>query len=361
MPAIEPARLLNLARRTKTPAQSRAGPESLFPTGVQVLHCPDDATTDVCFVHGLMGNRRTTWTAEGQPAPWPGTILPPMLPGARILTYGYNANVTPGKSPVSTNRVADHARNLLVDLTNARAGAAHRPLIFVAHSLGGIVVKEAVLASRDSPEPHLRAVFERAAGIAFLGTPHKGSSLASWARIPAAAMGLRSNKSLLEVLETDDQLLGSIQERFWSMVREQREAGRRLGVACFREELPVSGVGMVVSRESATLEGYPSISIQADHRQMTRFASAEDNGFLRLLGELTRWSSPGTGTVTPTGTPLGQVPEEACFRQIPPGGHAMTGHGSQFNAPGGTQNINNGSGNQFLGVTFNGPVNFGTG
>ncbi|KAH9211280.1 P-loop containing nucleoside triphosphate hydrolase protein [Leptodontidium sp. 2 PMI_412] len=42
------------------------------------------------------------------------------------------------------------------------------------------------------------------------------------------------------------------------MVREQRERGRRLEITCFFEELPLLVVGKVVSKESATIEGYMS-------------------------------------------------------------------------------------------------------
>jgi hypothetical protein len=127
-----------------------------------------------------------------------------------------------------------------------------------------------------------------------MGTPHKGSWMADWAKIPASAIGLvkSTNKSLLEILETNNQFLESIQARFWEMIREQREGGRRLEVTCFFEELPLPVVGkFVVSKESATLEGYTHITIHADHRDMVRFGSAEENGFKRLLGELIRWES----------------------------------------------------------------------
>jgi protein SERAC1 len=50
-------------------------------------------------------------------------------------------------------------------------------------------------------------------------------------------------------------------------------------------------VGKVVSKEAATLEGYNPISIHANHRDIVKFGSAEDNGFKRLLGELIRWES----------------------------------------------------------------------
>jgi protein SERAC1 len=110
-------------------------------------------------------------------------------------------------------------------------------------------------------------------------------------RIPASALGFvkSTNKSLLSILQTNDQLLESIQIRFWAMIREVRESGRRLEITCFFEELPLRGVGKVVYKESATLEGYNAISIHANHSDMVKFGSMEDNGFKRLLGELIRW------------------------------------------------------------------------
>lgn len=267
-------------------------PVSSFPDGVEVLYDCSEATIDICFVHGLTGNRVTTWTANGQSTPWPTTLLPPKLSKARILTYGYDAYIV-RRSVASSNRLIDHAMNLLNDLTTDRAccNASTRPLIFVTHSLGGLVCKEAILLSRNNPEAHLRSIFDSTKGIAFVGTPHKGAWMAEWAKIPASALGFMKsiNRPLLQILETDNQLLESIQERFWAMIRELREGGRSLEVTCFFEELPLPLVGQVVSKESATLEGYNSISIHANHSDMVKFGSAEDNGFRRLLGELMRW------------------------------------------------------------------------
>ena len=210
------------------PGTEHSGPSSedpppvSFPDGVEVLHDCPNATVDICFVHGLTGNRDSAWTAHRQSTPWPKTLLPPKLTRARILTYGYDAYIV-RKSGASSNRLIDHATNLLNDLTTDRTSrdASSRPLIFVTHSLGGLVCKEAILLSRNNPEPHLRGIFDCTKGIVFMGTPHKGSWMADWAKIPASALGLvkSTNKLLLEILETDDQFLESIQVRFWSMIR----------------------------------------------------------------------------------------------------------------------------------------------
>ncbi|KAL4744666.1 WD40-repeat-containing domain protein [Aspergillus terricola var. indicus] len=265
-----------------------------FPDGVEVLHDCPNATIDICFVHGLTGDRITTWTTQGQSDPWPKTLLPPRLSTARILTYGYDAYWV-RRSVAGSNHLIDHATNLLNDLTTDRDlnNAASRPIIFVAHSLGGLVCKKAILRSRNNPDVHLRSIFDSTKGVIFMGTPHKGSWMADWAKISAGALGLVKsiNKSLLDILRTSNQFLEAIQVDFWSMIRELRESGRRIEVICFFEELPLSVVGQIVSKESATLEGYNAISIHANHRDMVRFSSANDNGFKRLLGVLVRWES----------------------------------------------------------------------
>jgi len=286
--------LPNTPHANTDPGPSNNPPIPSFPDGVKVLHDCPDAALDICFIHGLAGGRESTWTGDGQSTPWPKTLLPPKLSKARILTYGYNAYIV-RKGVTGSNRLIDHAANLLHDLTTERgsSNASSRPLIFVAHSLGGLVCKKAILLSRNNPEAHLCGMFDCVKGVIFMGTPHKGSWMADWARIPASAVGLvkSANKSLLGILETDNQLLESIQVEFWSMVRGLREGGRNFEVTCFFEELPLPGVRKVVSKESATVEGYPSFSINANHRDMVKFASAEDSGFKRLLGVLDRWSS----------------------------------------------------------------------
>lgn len=263
-----------------------------FQRGIQLFHDCPDATVDICFVHGLTGNLYSTWTADGQSEAWPKTLLAPELKSARILTFGYDAYVL-GETVASKNRLIDHATDLITDLTNKRARkkASTRALIFVAHSLGGLVCKRVLLQSRNNPNAHLKGIFECTKGIIFMGTPHTGSWMASWAKISAECIGMvkSTNTSLLKILETDDQLLEAIQIEFLSMIRDLRDNGRRIEVTCFFEEKPFRGAGLVVSKASATFPEYNVISIPANHKEMVKFAFSEDPGFQRVLGELTRW------------------------------------------------------------------------
>ncbi|KAK8912900.1 hypothetical protein H634G_09760 [Metarhizium anisopliae BRIP 53293] len=314
-------------------------PDQSFPDGVEVLRDCHDALVDICFVHGLTGNRNSTWTARGQSEPWPKTLLPKNLGKARIITYGYDAYFV-RKSVASQNGLSEHARNFLSDLTTDRdlSNASSRPLLLVAHSLGGLICKEAILLSRNNPEEHLKAMFHCTKGILFMGTPHRGSWMADWASIPAWALGTvkSTNNYLLQVLKTNDRHLKSVQDNFWSMIREQQNNGRDIKVTCFFEELAMPVLGKeVVPKDSATLEGYHALSIHANHSDMVKFSSADDNGYRRVLGELDRWykriKDPDTHQVS---QPMsqGRAREHASFS------FHNSGSGDMFNAPGGTVN-----------------------
>ena len=75
---------------------------------------------------------------------WPEKLLPKDIPNAKIFTYGYNAGVIGGllKGP-DMNNVSQHANDLLIDLKSELRNK--KPIIFVAHSLGGIVVKDVII------------------------------------------------------------------------------------------------------------------------------------------------------------------------------------------------------------------------
>ena len=78
---------------------------------------------------------------------WPRDLLPRRFSNLRIFTWGYDVDIDHAFSGTSTATVFQHAANLLSDLSDVRVlkEAELRPLFFVAHSLGGIVVKDVSL------------------------------------------------------------------------------------------------------------------------------------------------------------------------------------------------------------------------
>jgi hypothetical protein len=72
---------------------------------------------------------------------WLKDMLPLKMPRIRAMTFGYNATVLAG---TTVSGVRDNAKSLLMALRNLRQGdrSEGRPIVFVGHSLGGIIIKQ---------------------------------------------------------------------------------------------------------------------------------------------------------------------------------------------------------------------------
>lgn len=171
--------------------------------------------------------------------------------------------------------------------------------------------------ANQRPEQHLKSILDHTRGIVFLGTPHHGAGLARWAEVLSRHIGLvlPTNTDIVRVLIDYSEVLARIQVGFHTMIRARSEdnAGQ-IRITRFFEELPLHRLGLVswriegafpnantlaqvVPQHSAILPDYTSISIHADHMNMTKFSSAEDPGFVAVHSEIRRWvrEFPGHG------------------------------------------------------------------
>ena len=116
----------------------------------------------IVFVHGLTGNREKTWTHKSTKTFWRRELLPLDLPDARILTYGYDADIVKVMNTASSSTLRDNGKAFAEDLAarRRRTKTVNRPLILVAHSLGGLVCEQALLIGRGSEELHVNALLE---------------------------------------------------------------------------------------------------------------------------------------------------------------------------------------------------------
>ncbi|PVH70529.1 hypothetical protein DL98DRAFT_597736 [Cadophora sp. DSE1049] len=111
--------------------------------GTQILHQGEgQIVADVVFVHGLRGDAIKTWS-DGVTC-WPRDLLQYDVPNTWIITWGYDSNIAKLAEFSSQNSIFGHAENLLSDLAMKRRKLKEkiRPIIFVGHSLGGLVIKE---------------------------------------------------------------------------------------------------------------------------------------------------------------------------------------------------------------------------
>jgi hypothetical protein len=74
-----------------------------------------------------------------------------------------------------------------------------------------------------------------------MGTPHRGSSLATWGNVLASiakGMFLKPPKKLLEALQSNSEELSGISEEFIKLIS-------RYGIKSFYEEAKMGGVAIV--------------------------------------------------------------------------------------------------------------------
>jgi hypothetical protein len=83
----------------------------------------------------------TTWTAENGKL-WLQDFLPSQLPSARIMSFGYNSDTALSNAVTDIDDVASMLLFRL-NLSRKHEDERKRPIVFISHSLGGIVVKKA--------------------------------------------------------------------------------------------------------------------------------------------------------------------------------------------------------------------------
>ena len=242
---------------------------------------------DVVFVHGLQGHPQRTWQSKAkvesgrrprkrpkllswgetdemahedlQPF-WPADILAHDFEDVRILTFGYDSQVTKGfMAPSSKNGIFQHGNSFMRAVGRARIGCRKRPIIFVAHSLGGLVVKQALIEARKQTyDADLLDIYDSTHAVIFFGTPHRGSDLASWALLLsniAEAVQLDTNNAVLRDLDptSGSSKLEEMRLDFDDILRDSRRS-RELRIYSFQEEECMTGLKVFGNKVRQKLE-----------------------------------------------------------------------------------------------------------
>jgi len=179
------------------------------------------------------------------------------------------------------------SKSLVYTLLGQRGSVGRRPIIFVAHSLGGMVCKEAL--NLGSKRQDLQSILTNTLGIIFMGTPHGGSHIAGWGNTVAEYVNVfrGTNRDILGNLLPGSSDIQRTEEDFQHMLLRKDIS---LKLYCFYEALKMNDiVGKIVERESAILPAYDNCSIDANHRTMTKFTGRADAGYSQVRGVLERW------------------------------------------------------------------------
>lgn len=234
---------------------------------------------DVIFVHGLTGDAVGTWTFEHSIEPeggfWPKWLATD-IKELNFYTLGYPASIF-AQWAKREMALYERAKNSLERLAAYDFG--NRPIVFVCHSLGGLLAKQMLRTARESTDPAWNRIAQQCACIVFLATPHSGSSLANVLKGFAG----RFTSAHVDKLLRDTSELDELNESFRSFCSAQK-----IDVLSYYETLLTKGVAIVVDKPSADpgcCSVHP-IPVQADHLSICKPADRNSLVYVSLARRL---------------------------------------------------------------------------
>lgn len=229
------------------------------------------------FVHGLGGDSRKTWSSHNDPASyWPAQWLPrePGFERARIHTFGYDTKFLTGNGNcLNINHIG---RLLFGELSDSLIiGSSKTRIIFVAHSMGGLIVKKALMLAKRE-DFHLA---DRVDSILFLACPHHGVGSA---KLLDGVLRAVYDRQYVADLARDSMAVQNINDEF-------RHYAPSLLLWSFYETQNMNLWSSLVVDYSSAVLGYPGErqrAMNADHRSICKFSHPDDGSYLIIRNSL---------------------------------------------------------------------------
>jgi pimeloyl-ACP methyl ester carboxylesterase len=231
----------------------------------------NNRVADIIFVHGLGGDYLSTWhpngkkEADGSWLTWLGQDLEDM--GIWSISY----NVEPLKWRGSTMPLTDIATNLVELLDEHSIG--DRPVFFITHSMGGLVVKQLLRHAHDYGNTSWKKILDKTQGIVYLSTPHSGADIACWI---SHIGGLIGTSISVDELKANDSRLLELNE-----VYRNHNVLSLIPIKVYCEANPTNNV-VVVDMTSANpgVAGVTPIPLDKDHNTIAKPNSREDRPYI---------------------------------------------------------------------------------
>ena len=264
-----------------------------------------DAVVDIIFVHGLGGDKVSTWQSlESEESFWPAW-LGEDLQHAAIYSLGYDAS--PSEWLGHAMPLSDRAMNVLALLDAEQFGA--RPIVFICHSLGGLLIKQLLRTAATLGQPSWQRFARCTKSVVFLATPHAGARLANYAGL--LGWVLRTSSAVQDLQANDAHL------RELSLWYSNNAQSLNIVTHVFFETQDTKGV-RIVDETSANpgISGAIPVPVDADHLSICKPANREALIYKSIRRLVSQYANPqpaptesldGTGTVTVADTPTAEL------------------------------------------------------
>ena len=193
---------------------------------------------DVVFIHGLMGDSSGTWCTPKTGKFWPNWLHED-ISGVSVYALDYTSSVFEKwfKKEMDLSELGTSSLRYL-----ASVGIGERPIAFITHSLGGVLVKMIIQKSCESLDHDLKQLSQNVRLVCFLATPHVDNSLAL---ILESIVG-KFSSGFVKLLSGSNPVLKEVNLSYRNFAND-----RDLVKTVAYYELHRTGIGPVVSQESA--------------------------------------------------------------------------------------------------------------
>lgn len=214
------------------------------------------------FVHGIFGDTLGTWSAKS------GARFFDLLNQHKavadktdLFAFGYTSHMFEGGS-----FDIQEAANTLYERLKFERVLEYPALVFVAHSMGGLVVLRTLLTRRE--------LLPRVRLIMLYATPQEGSQITTIAR------HIANNPALEQMLPADRNGFLRQLDSDWKALPE------RPRVSCAYEKRPTHGVDIVPWSSATRFCDGPAVAIDADHIDITKPQSKNADALVVLVNAL---------------------------------------------------------------------------
>lgn len=276
---------------------------------IKQLHPPEGKPEgrrdiDIVFVPGLGAHPEESWKSAKTGFNWTthedGIIKD--FPRARVMLYMYESAWI-GSLKVKGQVMSNIAMTLLVCLQSKRRDCKSRPIVFIGHSMGGLVIAKAITYA-DTRRDLFPVMFEAISATIFFGTPFNGAKEAAWAAMYAQIaekFGQACSSKLLDFMKPGEETLRELRQQFVWLVGKLNPS---IQVVCFWEQEPTDFTKMahlptlfgltkaltpksteMVTRESAVLDGVPQPGLARNHRDLVKFDGPKDTLWTQTVRE----------------------------------------------------------------------------
>lgn len=227
---------------------------------VQYLKRLPENSQVIVFVHGVMGDSIATWTNTETNAYFPSLVAAdPAFQRANVAVVDVLSPFT-NRAP-SVDELADSMRLHL----DAKEVLTHREVIFVVHSMGGLVTRSFLTK--------YRTYAKKVPFIYFFATPTTGAAIASLARL------VSPNPQFTKMMPmTSDAYLADLQ-RAWLASPELAA----IPAYCAYEQKSTMGLQIVEQQSATNLCNTRLDPINANHSEIVKPANRDAASYEALL------------------------------------------------------------------------------